>query len=1159
MEKIRTLLKSLDTQLLFIASVFLLIFIPLFPKIPLFDALPGYIVRVRIEDLLVFVTLLIWLREVFLKRVKLHSVYFLAIGFYAISGLLSLILGVFLLKSIPLELLHIGKSALHYFRYIEYFVLFLVFYSSIKTKFQVKVVIVLLSISVITIAVYGYGQQHWNFPLFSTMNREYSKGEALYLQEFARPQSTFAGHYDLGAYLAFVLPLLFSYTIYQIKNGYVSDKRISLLLIIAQLSGIWMLISSGAKTAVAAYAVGIGVVLVLLLSSKKSFKEQFMWGSIAAIGLCSLLFAIVQFSGESTRALLKSLSENSSITQKAYSVLSLEKNDALTEISDDRPSDLYGQGHEVKRVATESADGTTSYIDVPFKSTWSENALKYGISMGIRLDTLWPNAIKGFFANPLTGKGYGTLSKEESQQFTEADSTDNNYLRTLGETGILGFVTFFGILIIIFKHLLLRTHSKDQLHTALAIGFIASLASLLLNAVYIDVFAASKVAFTFWGLAGFIVATLQIKSSNKLTKEISSSKVAAVEKHSFMFEHELIYKIQFHLKKHLYIYLALVLLFFAIHQNPYANNSLLKNLGNSTEAIEQVVAANCFLEGFGMSICNTQIGTVLKPHVSLYSFIYLPFLKITNIPTAFYFANAAIVFASIFITYAILLFSLKKSPVNRDARLVLGLGSFILFTSFLLHSSNPFTTTTTLLILIVLPLVSSGIGFATATLTQTTERAVRNGFTMFLLMSIILSNAAMTLSTRFVNDQEPELYKAVERLNLSLDENFVIQNQSKPLLISALNPFFIDIYSNGFYESLPLSEHQEYFENARLSWGEYNFNNLHALYDSVMQSKQKLFISDYGISSDPAFQLAFDTIADSYQLRFHAIGCQETCNLYTVKPESKPISSVPNTINNFPLDLQSLSDRSEGYSFRIFSNRFGESAKEINHNTKFFGLRVADVSKSQADFTVITGDLGTRGDAGQWEYFLQLVQTTLQSPLFYSPGNFDLIEKKYPIPQVESFFTTTEVYVFIPVGANSEIDPRDQIDVYNALLQLEKMTSIKTVFIFAHDLNWQSKEEGTNFTKKLENRLARLENKSVHIFTALKTSDTASVNKNYTTESSELLPFVTYHSSVISGSKNDVFFEVSIDQSGTVLVEPKGFTLMPEQIMDLNTTTGNPN
>ena len=28
---------------------------------------------------------------------------------------------------------------------------------------------------------------------------------------------------------------------------------------------------------------------------------------------------------------------------------------------------------------------------------WSDNALKYGLSMGIRLDTLWPNAVKGFF------------------------------------------------------------------------------------------------------------------------------------------------------------------------------------------------------------------------------------------------------------------------------------------------------------------------------------------------------------------------------------------------------------------------------------------------------------------------------------------------------------------------------------------------------------------------------------------------------------------------------------------------------------------------------------------------------------------------------------------------------------------------------------------
>ena len=39
------------------------------------------------------------------------------------------------------------------------------------------------------------------------MNREFSKGMRLYLSEYARVQSTFAGHYDLGAYLVVVLPL----------------------------------------------------------------------------------------------------------------------------------------------------------------------------------------------------------------------------------------------------------------------------------------------------------------------------------------------------------------------------------------------------------------------------------------------------------------------------------------------------------------------------------------------------------------------------------------------------------------------------------------------------------------------------------------------------------------------------------------------------------------------------------------------------------------------------------------------------------------------------------------------------------------------------------------------------------------------------------------
>ena len=55
--------------------------------------------------------------------------------------------------------------------------------------------------------------------------------------------------------------------------------------------------------------------------------------------------------------------------------------------------------------------------------------------------------------------------------------------------------------------LLINTWRQDEtLPLALAIGFIAASGGLAINATYIDVYASSKVAFTYWGITGIVVA-----------------------------------------------------------------------------------------------------------------------------------------------------------------------------------------------------------------------------------------------------------------------------------------------------------------------------------------------------------------------------------------------------------------------------------------------------------------------------------------------------------------------------------------------------------------------------------------------------------------------------------------------------------------------------
>jgi hypothetical protein len=174
------------------------------------------------------------------------------------------------------------------------------------------------------------------------------------------------------------------------------------------------------------------------------------------------------------------------------------------------PGDVYVEVPNIEWVI-DTETGEPVATETP--RTYSKNAEDWGLSMGIRFDTLWPNAWRGFLRNPLLGSGYATLTKgEQLKQFTEADSTDNNFLRILGETGLLGFVAFFGAIGWALVLAWQRLNEFNPWRRLYIIGFICATVGLLINAILIDVFAASKVAYSFWMLMGlfFVAARLTI-------------------------------------------------------------------------------------------------------------------------------------------------------------------------------------------------------------------------------------------------------------------------------------------------------------------------------------------------------------------------------------------------------------------------------------------------------------------------------------------------------------------------------------------------------------------------------------------------------------------------------------------------------------------------
>lgn len=548
-QKLTKFFHWLDDHAVLLISTFLLLFIPLYPKIPLFDILPGYIVRVRLEDAFIAMAGAVWLIQLYRKKVTWKSPLFASIGIYATVGFLSLLSGIFLLNTIPLQLLHIGKSALHLFRYMEYFFLFVMMYSALKTPKQAKVVLWALALSVAAITFYGIGQRYWYWPVYSTMNREFSKGMRLYLTEHARVQSTFGGHYDLGAFLVVVLPILLAFM-------YRSKKRWEKwALFAAHTLGLWLLIVSASRAPFAAYGVAAGLVIVLTSLAEASWKQKlgtFLKRFISFSLVFGLLF--IRFGQDMHERFLHVL-EGYPQAAKVYAQIEVQEKRFIQEAqklfgiivsgppknsigfdnsesvltptdelpTPDRPTDVYEDIPDLVKVATTSADGTETIVIVEQPRTWSPNALRYGLSMAIRLDTLWPNAVRGFMRNPLLGSGYATLNKESNAQFLEADSTDNNFLRVLGETGLLGFISFFGIIALVLRQCAKYVFNANGLKAAIAAGLMAGTIGLLINALYIDVYAASKVAFTYWALTGFAFAIFSLRTP-KPKKTISKPK-----------------------------------------------------------------------------------------------------------------------------------------------------------------------------------------------------------------------------------------------------------------------------------------------------------------------------------------------------------------------------------------------------------------------------------------------------------------------------------------------------------------------------------------------------------------------------------------------------------------------------------------------------------
>jgi hypothetical protein len=510
------ILSFFKENILFVITLFLLAFIPLYPKLPLLDIKYTW-VYIRIEDFLVAAAVLVWIVELLRKKATLKTPLTIPIIVFWIVGGLATLYAV--LVFFPhMANVHPEIALLHYARRIEYLILFFVAASSIRNKEFVKYIVATLAITLLLVCLYGFGQKFLGFPAFLTMNEEFAKGTPLTLSQAGRVASTFAGHYDLAAYLVLMASIMGSLAL--------GVKKISLKIgfsILVFLSLSLLLLT----TSRVSFIVWFLSMIFLLIIRKTKIQKKFLF---AIPVLLIIIFSTSYFSGiierfSDTVSRARIVIDAKTGSQLGIAKEIIDENSAKKITIEEKQStgEELPQGSKYISLPTakvERVNGTVIVIkhrlvngeikeDVTTNSgTYLiKNVFAYDVSFTTRLQGTWPRAINAFNRSPLTGSGYSSIDV----------GTDGNYLRILGEVGILGFISF-AMIFIVFGIYVSRVlpSVNSPLAKSLIYGVVAGIFGIALNAVLIDVFEASKIAFTLWMLIGITIGILKLYEKEKV-------------------------------------------------------------------------------------------------------------------------------------------------------------------------------------------------------------------------------------------------------------------------------------------------------------------------------------------------------------------------------------------------------------------------------------------------------------------------------------------------------------------------------------------------------------------------------------------------------------------------------------------------------------------
>lgn len=498
MKKLSSLFKKIDENLVHISLLAYIVLVSLLPKIPLQHVEYTYI-RIRYDDFLPVLVGLIFFVQFVREKIHLNTRFLIPVFFFWVTVFISSFVGFYFQNTIPVH----DIGFLHSIRRIQYMALFFVASSAILSEKRFLSYLKVYLGTVFIVCLYALGQKFLAFPSIQSMNPAYVDGRLLILNAEDRINSTFGGHFDLAAYLTFSMPIILGFYFFTKKKKYFLLFLLSLIV----------LLYTAARSSFFAYLVSITVLLLFL----RRFKLY-----VLIIFLTAVLLVVT---GDMARRFQQTFQIKTVFLNEQTGAQKIEQKISVNKLPAgglsiplSQKKSVEVEPERIKQVALEDAltelkqKGTNVNIEEAEKR--AEEIARYikpqqillcDISCATRLQVEWPRAIGAFLSKPIFGTGPSSIT----------EATDNDYLRWLGEFGLIGSGLFIFLLYSLSKAIWQNAMRLKSDIKYLHFGYLTGFLALLVNGLYVDVFEASKIAYNFWLIAGFYVGFISLKTKGK--------------------------------------------------------------------------------------------------------------------------------------------------------------------------------------------------------------------------------------------------------------------------------------------------------------------------------------------------------------------------------------------------------------------------------------------------------------------------------------------------------------------------------------------------------------------------------------------------------------------------------------------------------------------